>query len=67
MVPCSLDAYLSLLGEQPAQHMQRLQKGQKACQYVLRKSNPLEDRANRAKKRVFKAVERILLEDCVWR
>jgi hypothetical protein len=43
-------------------------KVRKCCQYVLQKSNPLENRATKAKKRaVVKAVKRILWKDCVWR
>ena len=43
-------------------------KVRKCCQYVLQKSNPLENRATKAKKRaVVKAVKCILWKDCVWR
>jgi hypothetical protein len=42
------------------------QKSQKCCQYVLRKSNSLENRVKRAKERAVKAVERIL-GMIVWR
>ena len=43
-------------------------RSQKGCQYILRKTNPLENKAKKAKKRaVIKAVERIMWKDCVWR
>jgi hypothetical protein len=53
-----VDAYLSLFEEQQAQHTQQLQKCQKG--YVLRQSDPPENRAKRVKKRV---VGRILWKD----
>ena len=63
-----IDAYLSLLEEQQAQHTQRLpKKSQKGCQYVLRKRDPLENRAKRAKKKAVNVVERISWKDCVWK
>ena len=41
------------------------EKGQKGCQYILWESNPLENRAKRAKKRAVRLVERILWNDCL--